>query len=77
MKTLIRSNVCHNVHIDASDVLNNGWHKGWRKEGSTSIAFYFKKKWWSSVTGRWKVSGPFINKETALNATLENSKESS
>lgn len=65
-KKLVRCSVCHDVHADPSDELNNGWHKGWRLPDSKTTAFFFKKKWWAS--GRAPVvTGPFKTKEEALN----------
>ena len=65
---LIRSKICHNVNADESDILNNGWHKGWRKPDSQTVAFYYKRQWWASVPSLEKVQGPFNTKEEALNA---------
>lgn len=70
----VKSSVCHDVHAPSLDILNNGWHKGWRKPDSLTVAFYYKKEWWASITGKRIVSGPFKDKQTALDATLENIK---
>jgi len=71
---LIKSSVCHDVHAPTLDILNNGWHNGWRKPDSQTVAFFYKKQWWASITGNLKVQGPFKDKQAALDATLENTK---
>lgn len=47
MKTkLISSRICHDVH--AEDQLAGGWHKGWRKPNSETVAFYYRRRWYAS-----------------------------
>ncbi len=73
---LVRTSICHNVFADPTDILNNGWHNGWRKPEGGRTAFYYKRNWWSSDTKEGRcVLGPYISKEEALNVTLTNPKE--
>lgn len=49
-KQPIRSKICHDVR--ATDQLAGGWHKGWRKPDSETVAFYYRGRWYASSPKR-------------------------
>lgn len=71
MKTkLIRVRVCPDITAPDNSIAGS-WHKGWRLPGSTTIAFYTGRKWYTTLErfGLPLVEGPFADKNTALEFT--------
>lgn len=62
---LISSRICHDVRAD--DELAGGWHKGWRKPDSDTVAFYYRGRWYASKPDRVRPIG-CDSKEQALNS---------
>lgn len=50
----------------ATDPLLGAWHKGWRKPGSETVAFYYKGAWYACPAMQEGAIGPLKSREEAL-----------